>query len=323
MASIIRAENLRKVFGPITAVEDISLDVDIGEVLGFLGPNGAGKTTTMRMLTGYLRPTRGSVSICGIDMLSSPVQAKRHIGYLPEGAPLYPEMTPADLLAFVGACRGLSGAALSDRMARVSDMVNLGEVWTQPVETLSKGYKRRLGLAQAILHDPDILILDEPTDGLDPNQKREVRDLIRTMAREKAIVVSTHILEEVNAVCSRALIIGKGRIVADGTPGELAAMSRYHNAVTIRLASGETDALALKLDSLDTVSGVEKTAGHGQGQITAFPAAGRPIIQEVADLLREKHFEVFELRQETGRLDEVFRDVTADPGGESVKGGAA
>jgi len=194
-------------------------------VLGFLGPNGAGKSTTMKMITGFLTPTSGTAKICGFDILSQPIEAKKKIGYLPEGAPAYPDMNPEEFLNFIAEIRGLRGDAKTKRVREVIEKVNLGNVAHQSIDTLSKGYKRRVGLAQAILHDPDVLILDEPTDGLDPNQKHEVRTLIKAMAKEKVIILSTHILEEVDAVCTRAMIIANGKIVADGTPEQLEAKS--------------------------------------------------------------------------------------------------
>ncbi|MBL9119994.1 MAG: ABC transporter ATP-binding protein [Phycisphaerae bacterium] len=226
LAHLIRARGLHKRFGGengIWAVRGIDLDVPAGQVLGFLGPNGAGKSTTMRMITGFLAPTQGTVSICGIDLASDPIAAKRAIGYLPEGAPAYPDMTVAEFLRFIAEARGYRG---SERDGRVDDAirrVNLGSVRGQSIETLSKGYKRRTGLAQAMLHDPKILVLDEPTDGLDPNQKHEVRELIRQLGGDRAIVLSTHILEEVEAVCTRAVIINRGQIVFDGTPAAMEA----------------------------------------------------------------------------------------------------
>ena len=204
-------------------------------MLGFLGPNGAGKSTTMKMLTGFLHPSSGTARVCGFDVAEHPLEAKRRIGYLPEGAPLYPDMTAAGFLDFVADVRGLAGERKRARIAEVVAEVNLQGVLHQRIETLSKGFKRRVGLAQAILHDPEVLILDEPTDGLDPNQKHEVRSLIPSMARDKVIVLSTHILEEVEAVCTRAIIIARGKVVVDGTPAELAARSRWHNAVTLRV----------------------------------------------------------------------------------------
>ncbi|TYO98115.1 ABC-2 type transport system ATP-binding protein [Geothermobacter ehrlichii] len=221
MECYIEADALRKAFGSLVAVNDISFRVGKGEVLGFLGPNGAGKSTTMKMLTGFLPPTSGAARICGIDITARPVEAKARLGYLPEGAPLYPEMTPAAFLDFIAGIRGLSGAEKRNRLEELAETIHLKEVWRRPIETLSKGFKRRVGLAQAILHDPDVLILDEPTDGLDPNQKHEVRQLVRSMADRKAIIISTHILEEVDAICTRAMIIDRGTIVADGTPEQL------------------------------------------------------------------------------------------------------
>ncbi len=218
MAAMLEITDLVRRFGPFTAVGGISFEVARGEVLGFLGPNGAGKSTTMKMITGFLTPSAGTVRVCGHDVVAEPIAAKASIGYLPEGAPAYPDMTPRAFLEFVADVRGLKGALRAERIARVVELVHLGEVLDQPVDTLSKGFKRRVGLAQAILHDPPVLILDEPTDGLDPNQKHEVRTLIRSMAAEKAIVISTHILEEVEAVCTRAIIIDRGRIVAEGRP---------------------------------------------------------------------------------------------------------
>jgi ABC-2 type transport system ATP-binding protein len=311
MPSYIAAKNLHKEFGTIVAVDDISLSVRSGEVLGFLGPNGAGKTTTMRILTGYLRPDGGSIEICGLEMFKDPVKAKSMIGYLPEGAPLYPEMTPSSFLRFTGEVRGFGGADLQHRVEEAADLVNLRSVWNQPIETLSKGYKRRLGLAQAILHDPEILILDEPTDGLDPNQKSEVRELVRRMAKSKAIIISTHILEEVHAVCTRAAIINKGLIAADGTPADLEAMSIHNNAVSILVSSEKAGGLADKLEKAPFIRTVETVAeSSGRIRVWAFPKDGQIILHEVAALIRDGKYEVDEFRQETGRLDEVFRSLT-------------
>lgn len=223
MAALIEIERLTKRFGAFTAVDDVSFTVDRGEVVGFLGPNGAGKSTTMKMLAGFVTPSAGTARICGQDVIEAPVAAKRALGYLPEGAPTYPEMTVTGFLAFIARIRGFSGAEAQERMARAMAMTQLEGVRLQPIETLSKGFKRRVGLAQALLHDPPVLVLDEPTDGLDPNQKHEVRELIRRMAPEKAIVISTHILEEVDAVCTRAIIIARGKVLADATPKQLEA----------------------------------------------------------------------------------------------------
>ena len=219
--ALIEIDGLTKRFGTFTAVDNVSFRVAKGEVLGFLGPNGAGKSTTMRMLAGFMIPTAGTARICGHDVQTDGVAARRELGFLPEGAPTYPEMSVTGFLRFCAKVRGYRGADLDDHVAHALDLTGLQGVRLQPVETLSKGFKRRVGLAQALLHDPPVLVLDEPTDGLDPNQKHEVRALIQRMAPDKAIVISTHILEEVDAVCTRAMIIANGRVVADATPAEL------------------------------------------------------------------------------------------------------
>jgi ABC-2 type transport system ATP-binding protein len=219
--AFIEIEGLTKRFGRLTAVDGVTFKVNKGEVLGFLGPNGAGKSTTMRMLAGFVTPTSGRAWIQGHDVQDDAIAARRVLGFLPEGAPTYPEMTVLGFLNFVARVRGYAGSEAADHVARAIELTTLASVRLQTVETLSKGFKRRVGLAQALLHDPPVLVLDEPTDGLDPNQKHEVRTLITKMAPEKAIVISTHILEEVDAVCTRAIIIAAGRIVADGTPAEL------------------------------------------------------------------------------------------------------
>jgi ABC-2 type transport system ATP-binding protein len=224
MTALIEIEGLTKHFGAFVAVDRLSFTVQRGEVLGFLGPNGAGKSTTMRMLAGFITPDAGRARICGHDVTRDGVSARRSLGYLPEGAPTYPEMSVSDFLRFTGRIRGFSGGELADRVNQAISLTTLAEVARLPIETLSKGFKRRVGLAQSLLHDPDVLVLDEPTDGLDPNQKFEVRRLIQAMAAEKAIIISTHILEEVEAVCTRAIVISRGRIVADETPEALARM---------------------------------------------------------------------------------------------------
>ena len=222
MDALIEIAGLCKRFGSFTAVDQVSFSVARGEVLGFLGPNGAGKSTTMRMLAGFMTPSAGTARICGHDVQTDAVAARRSLGFLPEGAPTYPEMVVEGFLRFVARIRGYAGRTLDERVAHAIALTSLGSVRLQPIETLSKGFKRRVGLAQALLHDPPVLVLDEPTDGLDPNQKHEVRTLIRRMAPDKAIVISTHILEEVDAVCTRAIIIAHGHVVADATPAELA-----------------------------------------------------------------------------------------------------
>jgi len=222
---MIEISHLTKRYGALTAVDDVSFNVEPGQVLGFLGPNGAGKSTTMKMITGFLAPTSGSVRVCGHDVEAQPLAAKACMGYLPEGAPSYAEMSVREFLEFIADVRGLEGERRRSRLDDVIARLALSSVLEQVIETLSKGFRRRVGLAQALLHDPQVLILDEPTDGLDPNQKHEVRELINAMAKDKIIVISTHILEEVDAVCNRAIIIAGGRILADDTPKALASRS--------------------------------------------------------------------------------------------------
>lgn len=303
---MISVKNLSKSFGDFCAVDDVSFTVQPGEILGFLGPNGAGKSTTMKMLTGFLNPSSGAVNVMGFDVAKNPVQAKRELGYLPEGAPAYADMTVKASLDFVGKVRGFSGAELNERVARVVRQVELEKVLSKRVETLSKGYQRRLGLAQAILHDPKVLILDEPTDGLDPNQKHQVRELIRNLSKDKIVIVSTHILEEVSAVCTRAMILAEGRILFDGTPEELAAKSEYHNSVHIHLARDD-ESLDDKLTNISSVSKVERTENGG---LRVLSENRTPILAEVNNVLHASGCQIDELHVEQGKLDDVFRTIT-------------
>jgi ABC-2 type transport system ATP-binding protein len=308
---MIDARHLHRRFGPILAVEDVTFAVARGEVLGFLGPNGAGKSTTMKMITGFLAPTSGTAIVCGADIVGDPIAAKRRIGYLPEGAPCYPDMTAASFLRFIARIRGFDGDEARRRMELAIERTALHSVLAQPIETLSKGYKRRVGLAQALLHDPEVLILDEPTDGLDPNQKHEVRALINQLAPEKAIIISTHLLEEVDAVCTRAIIIAQGRILADGTPTDLESRSRFHNAVRLSLAEDGIDAAAA-LMRLPGVGNVEELDDEEGRALMIFSRDGQPIVTEVSDLVRAARWPVTSLRVERGRLDDVFRAITTD-----------
>ena len=311
MTALIEAKELRKSFGDLKAVDGISLTVPRGEVLGFLGPNGAGKSTTMKMLTGFLEPDSGTARIAGFDVLEHPKLAKAKLGYLPEGAPLYAEMTPRKLLEFVAGLRGFERHEAVRRTGLAVEKTGLEPVLDRTIETLSKGFKRRVGLAQAIVHDPEVLIMDEPTDGLDPNQKHQIRKLIEEMAKEKAIVISTHILEEVEAVCSRAIVINKGRIVADGTAEDLMRRVPYHGAVAIRVATGQADAVKRALESSKGISKVETvSAANGQSQLRALPKNGAVIATDVASLIREKAIVVDEIYVERGKLDDVFRQIT-------------
>jgi ABC-2 type transport system ATP-binding protein len=305
--------NLCKNFGPVVAVDDVSFTVKQGEVLGFLGPNGAGKSTTMKMATGFLAPTSGTAIVCGHDILTQPLAAKRQFGYLPEGAPAYPDMVVASFLNFIAQIRGYRGAEARQRVDRIVELVHLGEVYAQRIDTLSKGFRRRVGVAQALIHDPPVVILDEPTDGLDPNQKHEMRRIIAAMRPQKAIVISTHLLEEVEAVCSRAVIIAKGRLLADSTPAQLAARSRYHNAVRLRIASGGVAKIRADLDQLDDVDAVEAVADdEAQGALLVIAREGRPIADDIAEMAHARGWRLASMTVERGRLDDVFRSIT-DP----------
>ena len=306
---MIKTEHLTKRYRSLTAVDDVSFQVGPGEVLGFLGPNGAGKTTTMRMLAGFVPPTSGRASICGHDIETDPLGAKASLGYLPEGAPGYGEMTVRRFLEFIADLRRLEGARRKARLDHVIQHLQLASVLEQSIETLSKGFRRRVGLAQAIVHDPPVLILDEPTDGLDPNQKHEVRTLINDMARDKIIVISTHILEEVDAVCTRAIIIARGRIVADDTPLQLAGRSRYHNAVSLQLEEPELlAATRAAVAALPAVAEVE--VSERDARLTALPRSGATILPAVSELAARQGLKLKELHLESGRLDEVFRTIT-------------
>jgi ABC-2 type transport system ATP-binding protein len=310
MSAGIKTERLSKRYGTLAAVDEVSFEVQAGEVLGFLGPNGAGKTTTMRMIAGFIAPTSGTASVCGHDVQTDPLAAKRLIGYLPEGAPLYGEMSVSGFLGFIADLRGLTGSARASRLDFVIARLQLSSVLAQSIETLSKGFRRRVGLAQALLQDPPALILDEPTDGLDPNQKHEVRTLINEMAPGKIIIISTHLLEEVQAVCTRAIIIARGRIVADDTPQHLAARSRYHNAVSVQLEDAQQLAAArAAIAALPNVESVEMS--ERDARLTALPHAGAQILPALSELAAQRGLHLKELHLESGRLDEVFRSITA------------
>lgn len=307
---LLEARNLSKHFGETKAVNDISLSVQKGEVLGFLGPNGAGKTTTMKMLTGFLAPTSGSAYICGELVTSKNEKARARIGYLPEGAPLYGEMTPRSFLTFIAETHGINGAEAADVIASAASAVNLDTVMDQRIETLSKGFKRRVGLAAAILHAPDVLILDEPTDGLDPNQKHEVRRLIEAMSVDRAIIISTHILEEVDALCHRAVIINKGMIVADGKPSELRARSKYRNAVTMLVPYEIAETAASALKAIKAIDGVEAAREGDLMRLTVLARGGADISDIVGDMAAVSNWQVTQFTLDPGRLDDVFRHLT-------------
>lgn len=309
---MIQVRNLKKTFGPKVAVSGISFEVKKGEVLGFLGPNGAGKSTTMRMVTGFIPPTDGEAIIGGFNIVENPIEAKRLMGYLPENAPSYADMTVLGFLNFAAELRGLSGAAQKSAVTRAVEMCFLENVLHQSVETLSKGYRHRTCFAQSIIHDPEVLILDEPTDGLDPNQKHEVRTLIRKMGETKAIIFSTHILEEVEAVCSRAIIIDRGTIVANGTPAELKRRSVSAGAISIRIASGNARDIASKIDG---ISSVDRTSivSESPVAIRVFPrknVSNNDFARALSEAAFKEQWPLLELHTEEGRLDEVFRNIT-------------
>jgi ABC-2 type transport system ATP-binding protein len=313
---MITIKNLSKRYGDKLAVNDLTFSVAPGEVLGFLGANGAGKSTTMRMIAGFISPTAGQVSVCGHDIETAPVAAKSCMGYLPEGAPSYGEMTVSEFLDFVADVRGLTGERRRERRGVVIDRLGLAPVIDQVVETLSKGFRRRVGLAQALIHDPQVLILDEPTDGLDPNQKHEVRRLINELSKDKLVIVSTHILEEVHEVCTRAIIIANGRIVADETPTALESRSRYHHAVSLMFEKAEELKDAVReISLLPEVTAVESNAR--ELRLTAIPKSGANVLSAVSAIIVKNKWDVPELHLESGRLDEVFRSLT-DPEGIKV-----
>jgi len=311
---MITVQSLTKSFGPKLAVNRVSFSVEKGEVLGFLGPNGAGKSTTMRMITGFIPPTSGTVRVGPHDMLLEPIQAKRLLGYLPENAPAYNDMTVYGFLSFAAELRGMRGDARKRAVHRVVEICFLDAVLHQSVDTLSKGFRHRTCFAQSILHDPDVLIMDEPTDGLDPNQKHEVRQLIRRMGEKKAIVFSTHILEEVEAACTRAIIIDRGQIVANGTPEELKQRSVVAGAVLVRAAGVPATTLAARIGQLPTARKTVPATDRGNGDtLRVFPqAAGRDgaLAREVAEVAAREGWKLEELHTEEGRLDEVFRSIT-------------
>lgn len=300
---MISVKNITKRFGSFTAVDNLSFEISEGDVVGFLGPNGAGKSTTMKMLTGFLDSDQGNIRVNGVEVALEPVTVQKQVGYLPEGAPAYGDMTALQFLDFIADVRGITGAEKHRRIAEVISKVQLQSVLDKPIENLSKGFKRRVGLAQAIIHDPAILILDEPTDGLDPNQKHQVRELIKNLAKDKIVIVSTHILEEVTAVCNRVMIIAGGRKCFDDTPEALLQQSRYYNAVNITFEQPVDEQV---FSGLKGVKSWELDAS--KTRLVLFPQDNTSILHEVHARL-DAHG-ISELYVEQGRLDEVFREIT-------------
>ena len=309
---LINATNLKKSFDKFIAVDNINLKVERGEVVGFLGPNGAGKSTTMKMLTGFLEPDDGEIFINGIDLKSNPLKAKEYIGYLPEGAPSYSDMIVSDFLSFIGKMRGLSNKILSNRLDEMADQINLKEMWNRPVETLSKGFKRRVGIAQALIHDPDILILDEPTDGLDPNQKHEMRNLIRKISKNKAIVISTHILEEVEAVCSRAIIIANGKLLANDTPQNLENKFLNKNTLSIKVSNQINSVVSKDIKSSIKYEEI-KIQKLDKSTYTILVSDNKkvPNLNTVLKQINKHKLNVTEASFQKINLEEIFRTITS------------
>lgn len=306
---MITLKNVVKYFGKRCAVDDISFEVAPGEVLGFLGPNGAGKTTTMRVISGFLPPTSGRVTVRGFDVVEQPIEARKQIGYLPENAPLYDDMTVEAFLKFIAEVRGYTGAERKRRVERAIEQCFLQDVRYQTIETLSKGYHQRTCFAQALLHDPPVLLLDEPTDGLDPNQKQVVRNMIRHMSKDKTIVISTHLLEEVEAVCTRVIIISAGKLVADSRPDDLKKRSRFYNVVTVELVAPEQEAVQA-FGGLRDVARVETLRSGERISLRLWPRDGQPIAPSVLELARSRQWLVTDLQTNAGRLDDVFQSLT-------------
>ena len=309
---LIEAKNLKKSFGDFVAVDNINLTVERGEVVGFLGPNGAGKSTTMKMLTGFLEPDGGEIFIEGIDLKTKPLEAKKSIGYLPEGAPSYSDMEVSEFLSFVGKMRGLNNnGSLNTRLSDMAEQINLKEVWHKPIETLSKGFKRRVGIAQALIHDPDILILDEPTDGLDPNQKYEMRDLIKKISTNKAIVISTHILEEVEAVCSRTVIIANGQLLANETPDNLGKQFNNKNMFSLKVANklNNTQIKDIK-SSLDYKKVTVKNLNITDTLILIEDEKENINLNKIMTQLKKYKLDINEANFIKPSLDDIFRKIT-------------
>ncbi len=304
---MIEVQSLHKQYGSINAVNGVNFEVNRGEILGFLGPNGAGKSTTMKMITGFIRPTSGTVLVDNIDVQKHPVSVKERIGYMPESGPVYGEMTVEEFLTFIAEVRGFDDATTKeDQIDRVCDLCRLNSVRHQSIETLSKGYKQRVGFAQAVLHDPPVLILDEPTDGLDPNQKKEVRKIIKSMAKDKVVILSTHILEEVSALCTRVIIIAKGQVIADESPESLLQRNKYFNALKLETEDVDLETVKQGLKDLPEVAAAE----INDGSLEVFPKNKQSIETLVLKVCRENNWHISKFEKRPVSLDEVFWELT-------------
>ena len=311
-SSMITLENVTRKFGSFVAVDNLSMSIPKGQVLGFLGPNGAGKTTTMRMISGFLTPSEGKITVCGYDVEENPVEVKRHIGYMPEVASSYGDMTVLAFLNFIAEARGLFGSAKEKAVEKVVSGISLSNVLYQPIDTLSKGYKRRVGLAQALVHDPDVLILDEPTEGLDPNQKREIRMLIRQIQKDKAIIISTHVLEEVEAMCSRAVIIDKGKIVLDDTPRALLSLSETHQTLFVLIPQYQQERAKTVFNEMSQIILTDtKQESEDAVLFTLHPKERESVTADIVEALRRQDIKILDLFIEKGRLEEVFYAFTS------------
>lgn len=308
---MIKVENLVKQFGSLKAVDGVSMEVNHGEIVGFLGPNGAGKSTTMKIITCFQTPTSGTVKVCGHDIKTDSINVRKSIGYLPESAPSYSDMSVIAFLSFIANIRGFNSTEAKKNIDRVVQICELENVLHKKIETLSKGFKQRTCFAQALLHDPKVLVLDEPTDGLDPNQKFIVRKLIRELGKNKTIILSTHILEEVDAVCDRAIIIANGRIVANGTPESLRQLSQHFGSVTVTLKSSDLEKAKSSLSNISNIKNIEVTEKEDKHYITAYPNDKlNPITGQIIDASREGSWNFSQIFTDQGKLEDVFRQLT-------------
>ena len=306
----IKARNVTKRFGPTVAVDNVSFDVHRGEVVGFLGPNGSGKTTTMRLITSFYTPDRGTILIDGVDNQVSDVETRKKIGYLPENNPLYGDLLVHEHLEFTANLRGLKGRERRSHIEDAVDEVGIAEVYYKPVNQCSKGYRQRVGLAQAILHRPDILIMDEPTEGLDPNQRVPIRELIRSVGRDRTVMLSTHVLPEVEATCDRILMISRGRIVAQGTVPELQAQAREQRYVDVEVEGKGVEDILRELPHVESVRRLEPVNGHQR--YTLSIEGDEDVRPEIFKLAKGRNWNLYDLHQEEARLDELFHSLTAE-----------